>query len=167
MPRIVFGGTDIIANVVMGGFKTTKSRQVQVSRCRRLLSAAWRVGNLAIHGNLGTPVLKLALPITFSSALIAAMVAATLAAWEAIPSDLPIAIHFGIDGTPNGYASKPIALWTMPVAALLSASLFVLSAKRDPKAAASRSFISLWLLISTVLATGHGVIVLHAMAHAG
>jgi uncharacterized membrane protein len=110
--------------------------------------------------------MKLVLPSTISVVVLAAMVVASLVVWPLVPPEMPVAIHFGLDGTPNGYAPKVIGFWSMPAAALLVVAIFVATVKWDRDAAASRYLLAIWLLVVMVLAGGHALILAHALAQA-
>ncbi|MBA4784784.1 MAG: DUF1648 domain-containing protein [Rhizobiales bacterium] len=152
----------------MGGFKTTNPRQIQVVRRERRDLLVCRPGVWQIFTALLTArePMKFVLPSTISVAVLTAMVAASLAVWQHVPPDMPLAIHFSLDGTPNGYASKAVGLWSVPAAALLSVVIFVATTKLDRNAAAKRSFIPIWLLVVIFLAAGHAMILGHALVQA-
>lgn len=109
--------------------------------------------------------MKATLPLTLSLGLLATMVAASLAAWLTIAPGAELAVHFGLDGTPNRYAPAPFALSIIPAAALLSTVIFAFTPRFDRKAAASPVFYTaLWLVVIVVLAAGHALIVGHALS---
>jgi uncharacterized membrane protein len=49
-----------------------------------------------------------------SIVILAAMAAITAWAWQAIPAGAPIAVHWGFNNEPNGFASKEFALLLLP-----------------------------------------------------
>lgn len=112
--------------------------------------------------------MKIAVPLTASLVLVTAMAAASLLSWWLLGSDADLAIHFGLDGTPNRYASAPIALSVIPVAAAVATLIFAFTPRFDPKASASpRLYRSLWLFVLLVLTAGHALIIGHALTKAG
>jgi uncharacterized membrane protein len=56
--------------------------------------------------------------------ILAAMLGLTAWVWQQIPDGTSIAIHWGLDNRPNGFASKPFALLIAPGMALALALLF-------------------------------------------
>ena len=112
--------------------------------------------------------MKIAMPLTASLLLVSAMTAASLLSWPLVGSDADLAIHFGLDGTPNRYAPAPFALSVIPVTAALATLIFAFTPRFDPKASASpRLYRSLWLFVLLVLAAGHVLIVGHALTRTG
>ncbi|EUB97147.1 hypothetical protein PMI07_000723 [Rhizobium sp. CF080] len=104
-------------------------------------------------------------PLTLSLALLATMIAASLATWFMIMPGTELAVHFGLDGTPDRYAPAPFALSIIPAAALLSTVIFALAPRFDRKAAAKPVlYTALWLFVIVVLAGGHALIVGHALS---
>ena len=54
-----------------------------------------------------------------------------LALWRRLPDSIPT--HFGLDGTPNGWSSKPAAVFGLPLFMLAMHLLCVFAAAYDPK----------------------------------
>ncbi|CAN7446667.1 hypothetical protein [Neorhizobium sp. LjRoot104] len=105
------------------------------------------------------------LPLTLSLALLATMAAASLAAWFMITPGAELAVHFGLDGTPNRYAPAPFALSIIPAAALVSTVIFAFTQRFGGKAADRPVlYTALWLFVIAVLAGGHALIVGHALS---
>ena len=54
-----------------------------------------------------------------------------LALWRRLPDSIPT--HFGLDGSPNGWSSKPAAVFGLPLFMLAMHLLCVFAAAYDPK----------------------------------
>lgn len=109
--------------------------------------------------------MKATLPLTLSLALLATMAAASLAAWFTITPGADLAVHFGLDGTPDRYAPAPFALSIIPAAALVSTAIFALTRRFDRRAADRPVlYIALWIFVIALLAGGHAMIVGHALS---
>nr|CAD6408646.1 hypothetical protein REQ54_00429 [Rhizobium sp. Q54] len=112
--------------------------------------------------------MKIAMPLAASLVLVTAMAAASLLSWPLVGSDADLAIHFGLDGTPNRYAPAPVALSVIPVAAAVATLIFAFTPRFDPKASASpRLYRSLWLFVLLVLTAGHALVIGYALTKAG
>ena len=102
--------------------------------------------------------MKYTKPLIASAILIGLMLAASAWAWPQL-GDQPVAIHFGLDGRPNGYAPKTEAVLAMPGTALLLSVLFtVLPVIMPAKARLERSwaaFSMIWISILTLLLAVH------------
>ncbi len=97
--------------------------------------------------------MKATLPLTLSVALLATMAAASLAAWFMITPGAELAVHFGLDGTPDRYAPAPFALSIIPAAALVSTVIFALAPRFDRKVSDKPVlYAALWLFAIIVLA---------------
>ena len=108
--------------------------------------------------------MKITLPLTTSCILVCAMAAASLFCWILLGSNAELAIHFGLDGTPNRYAPASIALSVIPLAAAFATLIFAVTPRFDPKASASpRLYKGLWLFVLLILAAGHLLIVGHSL----
>ena len=53
--------------------------------------------------------------ILFSAAVVAAMTLLSAWAWTQLPAGAEVPIHWGIDGQVDGYASKEVGLFLLPV----------------------------------------------------
>lgn len=102
-----------------------------------------------------------------SLAVIAVMAAVSVWAWLRLP-EAPIAVHFGLEGQPNGWAPKLQALATGPAIALgLSLVLAFLALFTPEKAGPRRSlraYSAIWIGILLVLAATHGIVVARALS---
>jgi hypothetical protein len=109
--------------------------------------------------------MKATLPLTLSIALLTTMIAASFAAWLMITPGAELAVHFGLDGTPDRYAPAPFALSIIPAAALLSTIIFAFAPRFDRRAADKPVlYTALWLFVIIMLAAGHALIVGHALS---
>lgn len=71
------------------------------------------------------------LVITAIAFLVAAGVSAW--AWGQIPSDARVPIHWGLNGQPNGWAPKWVALTIMPITILVIGGIFAVIPYIDPR----------------------------------
>ena len=67
--------------------------------------------------------------VVFSSVVVGAMLLLSMWAWLQLPADAEVPIHWGADGEVNGYASKTVGLFLLP---LLTAGVAALIWKIDP-----------------------------------
>jgi uncharacterized membrane protein len=72
-------------------------------------------------------------PLIVSFVLIAAMVAISAWGWVAVPAHALMAVHWNIDGRPNGFMSKTAALLMLPGIAIALTGLFVLIPRIEPR----------------------------------
>jgi uncharacterized membrane protein len=54
-------------------------------------------------------------------------------AWGRIPDTAEVPIHWGVDGQPNGWAPKPVALTLMPITILVLGGIFAAIPRIDPR----------------------------------
>jgi uncharacterized membrane protein len=73
------------------------------------------------------------IPLTVSLVLIAVMIVPALWAWHVLPADMQIAVHWGIDGKPNGYAHKTFGVFVIPVLATLVTGLLAVVPRVEPR----------------------------------
>lgn len=101
-------------------------------------------------------------PILISAGAVAAMLALSAWSYPHIPN-APIAVHWGLDGQPNGFATKDAALFMMPaLAALFSAILATLPQIMPRRSRLERSALPYgvtWLGILLLLFLCHGVVI--------
>jgi len=111
-----------------------------------------------------TPLRK---PLILSLALVAAMAAVSLYGWIAIPSGARIAIHWGLEGAPDGFAGKGLALSVMPAIALLISAALALVPRIDPRRSnllqSSKAYGAVWVSVVGLLALVHAAIVANAL----
>lgn len=105
-------------------------------------------------------------PLIASFAILAGMVALSVWAWPLVPASAQIPVHWDIHGAPNGYASRPVALFVMPLLALILtlafAGLSLLKADPMHRASMSPGFRVGWVGTVLVMAVGHAMIILNA-----
>lgn len=102
--------------------------------------------------------MKYAKPLIGSAVLIGLMLA--VSAW-ALPQlgDRPVAVHFGIDGRPNGYAPPLTAVLAMPITAVILAAVLTVAPRLMPRnSRLERSwgpYVTVWLSLLALLAAIH------------
>lgn len=110
------------------------------------------------------------IPLIVSFAVAAAMLGASLWAWPHIPTGTAIPIHWGVNGTPDHFASSPLALFMAPAIAGLIAVLFWgipwLEPRRLNLIASSKFYRAAWISVILVIGVSHGV-GLYSVLHAG
>ena len=109
-------------------------------------------------------------PLLMSLAMIAAMFAVTAWAWPLIPDAANIAIHWSVDGIPDGFARKPEALLIIPAIAVATTAFFAiapfLTRRRANLAKSSKAYVVGWLGALLILTVGHFLLVMHARGYA-
>jgi uncharacterized membrane protein len=105
-------------------------------------------------------------PLIMSLLLIAAMLAVSIWAWPLIPESARIAIHWGADGQPNGFAAKEKALLIGPVFAAAFTLLFSLlpsfTKRRANLAKSGATYQVGWIGTLLMIAVAHILMVMHA-----
>jgi len=105
-------------------------------------------------------------PLIASLAVVTGMIVLSVWAWPLVPAAMKIPVHWDIHGVPNGFASKPFALFIMPALALvltlLFAGLSLLKADEMHRASTSAGFRVGWVGAVLVTAVGHAMIILNA-----
>jgi uncharacterized membrane protein len=100
-----------------------------------------------------------------TAALAAAMLAASVWAWDKVPESLPV--HFGLDGTADRYGSKWEALLAMPsavaVIGLIMAAIPAIDPRRNNLAQSSGFYYAVWLGALAVLGVAHACLIATAM----
>jgi uncharacterized membrane protein len=107
-------------------------------------------------------------PFTIAAVVaIAAMLGLAAWGWGQIPAGAEVAIHWGIDGQPNGYAPKEIALFILPAVAAGLALLLSVVPRFEPRSAnlaRSRSaYVQVGIALMIVLALVQAALVLAAV----
>lgn len=114
--------------------------------------------------------MNLKMPLLLSLVLIGAMCGLSLWAFGQLPDGQPIAIHFELDGTPNGFAGKTQGLLALPLIALFITVTMVLMPRLEPRRehlARSRGlYLTAWIGALLLLAFGHAALVSRALGHA-
>jgi uncharacterized membrane protein len=72
-------------------------------------------------------------PLIVSFVLIAAMVAISAWGWVAVPAHAQMAVHWGIDGRPNGFIPKTTGLLMLPAIAIALTGLFLVIPRIEPR----------------------------------
>ncbi|MFZ5608355.1 MAG: SdpI family protein [Pseudomonadota bacterium] len=105
--------------------------------------------------------------LVISLVIVAAMTALSVYAWLALPLDAQLPIHWNIDGVPDRYAGKALALSLLPANALLIALVFALIPKLEPRRAhllmSSKAYGAFWLAMIGLFAVLHVGLVLLAL----
>jgi uncharacterized membrane protein len=113
--------------------------------------------------------MNLRMPLLCSLMLIGAMCGLSLWAWNQLPPGQTIAIHFDLDGTPNGFAGKTQGLLALPLIALIVTLTMALVPRLEPRRehlARSRGlFLTAWIGALLLMAFGHAAIVSRALGH--
>ena len=108
--------------------------------------------------------------LIWSGILIAIMVGMSLYGYSAIPADASIAIHWNINGEPDGYTGRTFALWMMPATAfaisLILAFVPAIEPRRKHLVQSGPLFRTAWIGSMLVVAIAHGVVVLTASGFA-
>ena len=99
--------------------------------------------------------------------IVGGMFLASAAAWIALPEGARIAVHWGLDGRPDRFASKSEALLALPLSALLLGALLAAVPRLDPRPAnVARShalYRRAWIGSLLVHALLHGAILAAAL----
>jgi uncharacterized membrane protein len=74
-------------------------------------------------------------PMIFSAVVVGAMFLLSAWAWTQLPADAQVPIHWGIDGTPDGYASKAVGLFLLPMITAGIALLLAVIPRFEPRRA--------------------------------
>lgn len=112
--------------------------------------------------------MEIALPLVWSLFILMVMVLLSKIAWVQTPDDRMLATHWGVDGLPDGFSSKGVALFLFPVMALVITLLFaviarVLEPRRQNLALSARAFTAIWLVAVGSLLPIHAFIALWAI----
>lgn len=98
-----------------------------------------------------------------SLAVIALMTAVSFWIGGILPPDIQIAIHWGLNGEANGFASKTIGLSAMPVTALIVMLLFAFLPQLEPRRgnllSSRQLYAASWAVVLFILAAAHAHIV--------
>ncbi len=106
-------------------------------------------------------------PLLVSLALVAVMAAAGLLAWHLLPPGTLVAVHWGIDGKPNGYARGGFGFFVIPAVAaavtLLMAVVPHIEPRRFNLAASAKFYVAGWIGAMLLTALAQAVIVTNAL----
>lgn len=105
-------------------------------------------------------------PLVLSLVLIAAMAAISAVSWPLIPAG-HIAIHFDINGRPDGFADRWFALTVMPLVASFVTAVFALAPRLGGRAgdrllSGTKAWTAIWIGTVLVLGVAHVLIILYA-----
>ena len=110
--------------------------------------------------------MKYAKPLIASAIVLTLMLAASAWAWPRLGSQL-VAVHFGLDGRPNGFAPKGQAVFVLPGVAFLIALIFAIMPPLMPaRARLERSwgpFVTVWMAILILLLFIHAALMAYAV----
>ena len=106
-------------------------------------------------------------PLLASLGLIGVMLAASAFALGQMPADARIAVHFDLNGRPDGFADAWIAFLLMPGIALAATVLFALLPRLEPRAAnlarSGKAYVTTWHALILLLAACHALLVGNAL----
>lgn len=109
--------------------------------------------------------MNVAKPAAASAAVVAAMLAASAWAWPQAPAQLPV--HWGLDGAPDRWGLKAVALLVHPTVGAALSALFAAAPAVMPKRGrlerSGRAYALAWVGIVLLLALVHGVGVASAL----
>ncbi|GAU81905.1 SdpI family protein [Bosea sp. BIWAKO-01] len=108
--------------------------------------------------------------MTLSLAVLGSMLAASAFALMQVSPDARIAIHFGIDGQPNGFAGPWVAFLSLPAIAGFVTALFALLPRMEPRAGnlahSGKAYTATWIAVVLMLAACHALLIAHALGYA-
>lgn len=94
--------------------------------------------------------------IVFSAVVVAAMVALGAYAWIQLPPGAEVPIHWGPDGTVDGYASKTVGLLLLPLTTAGVAILLAFIPRFEPRRVnlerSGKAYGAIWLGVVTLMA---------------
>jgi uncharacterized membrane protein len=95
------------------------------------------------------------------------MLAASAWILPQFPSDARIAIHFDINGQPNGFAGPLFAFLALPAIAAALTALFVLLPRLEPRSAnlarSGKAYETGWIAAIVLVAGCHALLIAHAL----
>ena len=105
--------------------------------------------------------------VIFSSVVVGALLVLSAWAWFQLPADAQVPIHWGADGQVDGYASKTVGLFLLPLATAGVAALFwvipVIEPRRANIAKSGKAYAAIWVAVVLMLAAIDVVAVAAAM----
>lgn len=108
--------------------------------------------------------------MTLSLAVLGSMLVASTFALMHVSPDARIAIHFGIDGQPDGFAGPWVAFLSLPAIAGLVTALFALLPRMEPRAGnlarSGKAYTATWSAVVLMLAACHVLLIAHAFGYA-
>jgi uncharacterized membrane protein len=107
------------------------------------------------------------LAMTISLIALGGMLAASAWILHQLPSDTRVAIHFDINGQPNGFAGPLVAFLTLPGLAAALTVLFALLPRFEPRAAnlarSIKAYETGWIAAILLLAGCHALLIAQAL----
>ena len=101
--------------------------------------------------------------------LVLAMTAAGAWAVGRVPGGSLIAVHFGLNGEPNGWAPAAVALFLIPAVAAIKWAVLAVVPKITPRGAnldrSLAAYGTIWIAITVVLALAQGLIIATAFGY--
>lgn len=105
--------------------------------------------------------------LLFSAAVVGAMTLLSAWAWGQLPPDAQVPIHWGIDGHVDGYASKEIGLFLLPLTAAGIAALLAVIPRFEPRRAnlerSRKAYGAIWIVIVALVGAVHALAVAVAL----
>lgn len=99
--------------------------------------------------------------------MLVAMFGLSFWAWQQLPVDARIAVHFGFDGVPDRWAGRAEGLLILPVIATVTAVVMALVPRIDPRGKNLKSdgdwYVLIVLVVLAVLACAHVAIIESAL----
>lgn len=110
-------------------------------------------------------------PILLASlVIVATMLGVSAWAWGQLPPGASVPVHWDVNGEPNGYAPKEVALLISPVLGLLLTGLFWVLPRVEPRRlhllGSGRAYGALWLAALLLVLGVHVVTTLAVAGHA-
>jgi len=95
-------------------------------------------------------------PAVFSVIVVGILLIVSAWAWIQLPADAQVPIHWGVDGQPNGYASKAVGLLLLPLTTAGVAALFWIIPTIEPRRAnilkSEKAYTVIWVGVVLLLA---------------
>jgi len=105
--------------------------------------------------------------VIFSSVIVGALLVLSAWAWFQLPADAQVPIHWGADGQVDGYASKTVGLFLLPLVTAGVAALFwvipVIEPRRANIARSGKAYAAIWVSVVLMLAAVDVVAIAAAM----
>jgi len=105
--------------------------------------------------------------VIFSSVVVGALLVLSAWAWLRLPADAEVPIHWGPSGQVDGYASKTVGLFLMPLVTLGVAALLWVIPIIEPRRAnlekSGKAYAAIWVAVVLMLAAIDVVAVAAAM----
>lgn len=113
------------------------------------------------------PPLNIKAGLIYSAALVALMLLLSAYAWDRLPQDAPIPVHWNAQGQVDRYGSRTEGLLLLPATAAAIALLFAAIPFIEPRSRHLRqsrnAYLALWAAVLALMAAVHLFIVLHAL----